>query len=177
MNLEGADSEQQGSREPVPSLTEYAERVTAERLEKLTSLAEDVRKNEETEPVHQMRVWSRRTRAALEIFEGCFPGKAFREIEREVKSITAALGEARDLDVMIENLGKRAEALPPTQRAGLESFVERLREKRAQGQTDVADAVTRFEAKDPRARFAAVAAKRTHARHTSRPGHGMEFHG
>src|SRR5947209_1819290 len=95
-----------------PQLCEYAAAVTAERIEKMLSYADEVRKADDPEAVHQMRVWSRRSRAALEIFRVCFSGRAFAEVEREVKVATDALSEARDLDVMIENLEARAAKLP-----------------------------------------------------------------
>ncbi len=177
MSNDDVDRKEQEARESVPSLTEYAERVIAERLDKMVSLAEDVRKNEATEPVHQMRVWSRRTRAALEIFEACYPGKAFHALEREVKRVTGALGEARDLDVMIEKLVDRAEALTVPQRSGLESFVENLRQQRDKGQHNVADAVTHLEQSDLKHSFTSIAAKQNAPRHGSKRAHGTNAHG
>jgi CHAD domain-containing protein len=136
-----------------PRLCAYAADVIAERLDKMLSHVEGVKESVETEPVHQMRVWSRRSRAALDIFHLCFPGKAFAEIEREVKSVTGALGQARDLDVMIETLSKRAEALPPAQRGGVDSFVDHLRQERKTAQRAVEKAVTRLEKRDLVLRF------------------------
>src|SRR5471032_1853080 len=128
-----------------PRLTEYAAEVTAQRLDRMLSHIDGVRKAEATAPVHQMRVWSRRSRAALEIFRVCFAGREFSEVEREVKAAADALSEARDLDVMIENLRKRAEDLPETQRAGIDSFLERLAKQREARQHAVAQAVTNLE--------------------------------
>jgi CHAD domain-containing protein len=56
------------------------------------------------EPVHDMRVATRRLRAALEIFEVCFPRKRHRKALRRVKALADALGVRRDLDVEIELL-------------------------------------------------------------------------
>ena len=45
-------------------------------------------------------------------------------MEREIKRVADALGEARDLDVMIQKMGKMGESLPESQRAGvLSTFV------------------------------------------------------
>ena len=148
-------------RTPPPPLREYAAEVTAQRLDRMLSHIDGVRKAEDTVPVHQMRVWSRRTRAALEIFRVCFAGRAFAELEREVKSAADALSEARDLDVMIENLRKRAERLPETQRAGIESFVKRLSEQRDARQDAVAKAVTDLESHNLVQRFHEIAEKAT----------------
>ncbi len=58
----------------------------------------------DVEPVHDMRVATRRLRAALEVFEPCFPRKRHRKALRQVKALADALGMRRDLDVEIELL-------------------------------------------------------------------------
>ncbi|MGB7994323.1 CHAD domain-containing protein [Methanoregula sp.] len=65
-----------------------------------------VRKAEDIEPVHRMRVASRRLRAALPLFSSCFPDKDFRRWMRQIKMITRALGAARDNDVQVAFLKK-----------------------------------------------------------------------
>jgi CHAD domain-containing protein len=74
-----------------------------------------------------MRVATRRLRAALEIFESCFPRKRHRKALKKVKSLADALGERRDADVEIAQLegllGEAAEA----DRSALLVLVEELR--------------------------------------------------
>ncbi len=140
-----SDTEAGAVDAPPPKLCEYAVEVTAARLARMLSHTDGVRKGEDAQPVHQMRVWSRRTRAALEIFEICFRGRAFAEIEREVKAATDALSEARDLDVMIENLQARAARLRLARRAGINSFIDRLKAQRDERQQAVAGAVAAVE--------------------------------
>lgn len=151
----GAPRDPAGGGTPL-ALCDYASKVTTERLERMLSHVDGVRKGDEAAPIHQMRVWSRRSRAALEIFRVCFESRAFAEIERAVKSATDALGEARDLDVMAENLEARAAKLPAAQRTGIEAIVERLRERRKSLQSGVAKAITELEAQDLLARFHAL---------------------
>jgi CHAD domain-containing protein len=153
-----------------PSVCDYGEGIIVERLDKLLSHVEGVRQGEDIEAIHQMRVWSRRSRAALDIFHACFPGKAFARLEREVKQVTRALGAARDLDVMIEGLTKRAEALPPKQRPGLESFIERLRRQRQKQQKPATKAVTRLELHAPVRRFLALADQASERREKANGG-------
>ena len=70
------------------------------------------------EQLHSMRVASRRLRAALEVYEGCFDKKPHRRLLRLVKDTADALSEARDLDVQIDYLtGYRAQ-VPAADRAG-----------------------------------------------------------
>lgn len=73
-----------------PQLLKFAGDVTAQRLDKMVSYSDEVRKGEDPEAIHQMRVWSRRSRAALEIFRCCYSGRRFEEIELRVKRVTDA---------------------------------------------------------------------------------------
>src|SRR5579871_6263094 len=122
-------SEAEGQSGP-PRLYEFAVETTGHRLDTMLSFLEGVRQGEAMEPVHQMRVWSRRTRAALEIFRLCFTGREFARLEREIKRAADAVGAARDLDVMIDTMTQRQETLPVEQRPGLDVFISRLRAQR-----------------------------------------------
>jgi CHAD domain-containing protein len=151
-------SEAAGRSSP-PRLCEFAVETTGQRLDTMLSFIDGVRQGEETEPVHQMRVWSRRTRAALEIFHVCFKDKAFQKLERDIKKAADAVGAARDLDVMIDNMKKRLETLPEQQRPGLEDFLSHLKHQRNALQKDVVDAVTRLEQLDLAPHFRELAAR------------------
>lgn len=159
-----------------PPLCEFAVETTTQRLEKMLSFIEGVRQNEGTEPVHQMRVWSRRTRAALEIFRLCFKDKAFKHLEAEIKAAADAIGAARDLDVMIETMQKRAETLPEKQRPGLEAFLKHLRKQREEQQEEVEKAVTRLEQHDLQACFHEIA-ERSVGKHAVRQAEKGDTHG
>ena len=87
---------------------------------------------EHIEPLHDMRVATRRLRAALEVFEACFPRKRFRKALKRVKALADALGERRDRDVELEFLAGFAEAAPESERPVLAARIEALRaEQRA----------------------------------------------
>jgi len=75
---------------------------------------EGVRKSEDIEHVHRMRVASRRLRAALPLFSSCFTEKDYRRWMRQIRRITRALGAARDNDVQVAFLKKylKAQAMP-----------------------------------------------------------------
>lgn len=78
-----------------------------------------VRSGEDIEHIHRMRVASRRLRAALPLFESCFPPEKFREWMVGLQKITRALGDARDTDVQTAFLlrlmgeGVRKNTCPP----------------------------------------------------------------
>jgi CHAD domain-containing protein len=108
------------------------------------------RKGTDPEHVHRMRVASRRLRAAMPIFKSCFPGKKYRKWLKEIKNITASLGEARDLDVQIgfleDYLHERLLSLPERAAGGTvrepgavdaSALLRLLQQKREQVQTAV----------------------------------------
>jgi CHAD domain-containing protein len=95
------------------------------------------------ERVHDMRVASRRLRAALEVFEPCFPRKRFRSTLDEVKAVADALGERRDRDVAIAALEQFAAALPAPDRPGVASLVAQLREEQSAANDALAPFVSR----------------------------------
>lgn len=62
------------------------------------------------EHVHQLRVATRRALAAIEAFRGCVPGKRREWLEKRLRRLRKAAGEARDLDVLTERLEHDASA-------------------------------------------------------------------
>jgi CHAD domain-containing protein len=82
---------------------------------------------DDIERVHDMRVATRRLRAAMEVFEPCFPRKRWRKALRRVKALADALGERRDRDVAIEFLEGLGTELSGADRERLEALIEVLR--------------------------------------------------
>jgi CHAD domain-containing protein len=82
----------------------YGARYLLQLLPSFSGEIAGVRAGGDIEPVHRMRVASRRLRAALPLFSSCIPGKKYKAWFREVRRTTRALGRARDLDVQIEFL-------------------------------------------------------------------------
>ncbi len=135
------------------ALKDYAIRTLAPRLIRMSSHVEGVQQGETVEPIHQMRVWSRRSRAALDIFGICFAPKPYLALTNEVKQVTRALGTARDLDVMLQKLRDLAETLPEEQRAGVYLAAGHLVRQREEAQPAVARAMQHFQNYDLVARW------------------------
>lgn len=109
------------------------------------------------ERVHDMRVATRRLRAALEIFEACFPRKHYRKALKKVKALADALGERRDLDVEIELLEGLADQVAAEDREALAALVEELRSRQQQANDDLAPFVVRKRLQKLRRRLAKLA--------------------
>ncbi len=93
------------------------------------------------EGVHDMRVATRRLRAALEVFAPCFPRKPHATALKEVKELADRLGERRDPDVAIEELEALAKRFKPADRPGVGGLVEELRAEQAAANETVAQAL------------------------------------
>jgi CHAD domain-containing protein len=123
---------------PIPGLSEddpyalAAAKIVAVRTRELADQAAGVLDVTEIERVHDMRVATRRLRAALEVFEPCFPPKRFRSALREVKDLADALGERRDRDVTIAALEDFAGAMGAADRRGIESLIAEIRTEQAE---------------------------------------------
>jgi CHAD domain-containing protein len=56
--------------------------------------------------VHRLRVWTRRSGAALELYDELLPRRRRRWMKKQLKRIRHAANDARDCDVLIERLTK-----------------------------------------------------------------------
>jgi CHAD domain-containing protein len=95
----------------------------------------------EIEGVHDMRVATRRLRAALEVFAPCFPSKPHAAVLKEVKELADRLGDRRDPDVALEELEALAERFGPADQAGVAGLMAELRIEQAAANELVARAL------------------------------------
>jgi CHAD domain-containing protein len=130
-----------------------AARVVSVRADELLEHSEGVLDTADIERVHDMRVASRRLRAAMEVFEACFPRKPFKAALKEVKEIADALGERRDRDVSIAVLRHFNEGLSDTDRRGVLMMIERMSEEQAEANEQLAPVVDRSRLDALRARL------------------------
>jgi exopolyphosphatase/pppGpp-phosphohydrolase len=84
----------------------------------------------EIEGVHDVRVASRRLRAAMDIAAPAFPGKWYTALHRTAKEITGALGEVRDRDVLLEALRKDRSNAPLVEHPGIDRLIDRVERER-----------------------------------------------
>ena len=100
---------------------------------------------QDVENVHQMRVWSRRAVAALDIFWDLLPQRRARWFKKQLKRLRRAAGDARDYDVLAARLDGRAKA------AGgrtLTAAIERVRASRNEAQGPIDDVCHRLRGKE-----------------------------
>ncbi|MBV9850721.1 MAG: CHAD domain-containing protein [Armatimonadetes bacterium] len=103
------------------------------------------RAGDDIEALHDMRVASRRLRAALSVFAAAFPPKPFRALEKRVARITDALGVVRDADVLIEFVTQARDAASESERVGVDAFLEHLTNQREQDRVALVKALNKLE--------------------------------
>jgi CHAD domain-containing protein len=82
------------------------------------------------EGVHDVRVASRRLRAAMDVAAPAFPPSWYKPLHKVAKEITSELGEVRDRDVMIEYLVAARDAAPPNEQPGITRLIDRIERER-----------------------------------------------
>lgn len=82
------------------------------------------RAGEDIEELHDMRVATRRMRAAMRVFGDFFEPKAIAPFNKGIRRVTRALGPVRDLDVFEEKAGHYLETLPEAASNGLDPLLE-----------------------------------------------------
>lgn len=113
------------------TLNEVAFAVLREQFGSFLSHESGVRLGEDPKELHDMRVAGRRMRAAMRVFADALPAR-LRELENELRWITRALGDMRDLDVQLQLLEGWTSAAPLEDReplALLGTVLEGRREK------------------------------------------------
>ena len=120
------------------SFARAAARVVEVRANEVFAHAHGVLDVDAIEHLHDMSVATRRLRAAMEMFEPCFPRKRWRKALKRVKELADALGERRDRDVAIDFLAGFAAEAPEPDRAALEDLIVELRDEQRQANDDLA---------------------------------------
>jgi CHAD domain-containing protein len=100
--------------------------LIAERFGKLWKAVAVAVEGSDPEGVHDVRVASRRLRAAMDVAVECFPEPWYRKLHRKAKWITAELGFVRDTEVLLAFFRDELEQASPEERPGIELLVAQL---------------------------------------------------
>jgi CHAD domain-containing protein len=99
------------SFDPNPSVGDVAFAVLRRNFSAVLAHETGTRLGEDVEELHDMRVATRRTRAALSLFEDVLPVRS-RHVRMELGWLADALGAVRDLDVQLERLAEWTADVP-----------------------------------------------------------------
>lgn len=112
------------------SFVQAAQTSIRQQLHEMLMHLHGTRAGDDPEALHDMRVASRRLRAALSVFSQVYPEKTFKPLEKQVARVTDALGAVRDADVQIEFMQGKRDAAPESARVGLDAFIDTLSKDR-----------------------------------------------
>ena len=116
---------------PKHSLRESAQRIIITRFGEMMSYKGGAMDGTDIEYVHDMRVSSRRLRAAMHNFADCFrPKKTFRAHLKQVEKITSAMGDVRDFDVLIDKFKKDLARLSDLEQISVKKLIDHLKTER-----------------------------------------------
>lgn len=118
-----------GKTSSLTSLHQYAHEAIRKHFKKSTKYLDDVLCDRDPEDIHQMRVGMRRLRTALQVFEGVVVLPSGLSIKK-IGKLAKALGNVRDLDVMLEWLQSYLEKADPDVIGALAPVMERVQKKR-----------------------------------------------
>jgi CHAD domain-containing protein len=99
---------------------------------------------ESVKALHDMRVATRRIRAALAVFVKVFSKSDWRFLESEIKILTEALGFVRDYDVQIEIFTALQATLPTNEAYGIERAIARLVRNRQKARKNLKKVLKRW---------------------------------
>jgi CHAD domain-containing protein len=137
---------------------EAAARAVETRAGEVFEHSEGVLDTADIERVHDMRVATRRLRAALEVFQACFPKKEYKRALNDVKALADTLGQRRDPDVHVDELERIAAALTREDARGIRSLGAELRSQQQGANTALAAKLREIEETGLRERLLALAA-------------------
>ncbi|MGE3777629.1 MAG: CHAD domain-containing protein [Pirellulaceae bacterium] len=128
----------------------------------------------DTEAVHQLRVSTRRSGAALDVFAHFLPARASRRLERKLAKLRRRAGRARDYDVLAGRYARLPGIVPP-------GLIELLDMRRAQARSAIRALHEHWQQEGILERAAgelvrAVRPRRTEARRAASRGGSIPFH-
>ncbi|MEA3340429.1 MAG: CHAD domain-containing protein [Chloroflexota bacterium] len=106
------------------SMTEAARKTFYFHFQRMLYHEPGTRRGKDIEELHDMRVATRRMRAAFRVFGAHLDMKQLKPIVKDLRRTGRALGAVRDLDVFWEKTERYLDALPPEQHGDLSPLRE-----------------------------------------------------
>ena len=121
------------------TMAEAAFKTLRFHLDRMLAHEAGTRDGGDPEDLHDMRVATRRMRAALRVFAPYLEGRAVRPVERGLRRTGRVLGAVRDLDVFHEKTMRYLETLPEERRDELDPLLRVWSERRDEARADLLD--------------------------------------
>jgi CHAD domain-containing protein len=124
---------------PNDRMSEAGRKVLRYHFERMLTHEQGTRIGEDIEELHDMRVATRRMRAAFRVFKPYYDPDVLRPHIKGLRRTGRALGSVRDLDVFMVKALRYLEMLPEQERTDLEPLLEIWREQRQAAREEMLD--------------------------------------
>ena len=125
--------------QPEDTIGEAGRKVLLGEYLKMLKYEAGSRSGEDIEDVHRMRVAIRQMRSGLRLLDRYYKASVVRPIVRDLKRVMLALGDVRDLDVMIRDLNAFGETVKGEQAEALTEVIYSLEQRRSIARTQLLD--------------------------------------
>lgn len=123
--------------EPTDSFAEAGRKVLSFHFARMLKHEPGTRSGKDIEALHNMRVATRRMRAAFRIFGPAYAKKVIKPLLKGLKETGRALGPVRDLDVFMDKLHNYRQTLPETEPDSLQTMLDVWAKKREQARQEM----------------------------------------
>lgn len=113
------------------ALAELGRVLLRRHFRRMLAAERDVRGNKAIEPIHELRVATRRLRAIMRLLAVVAPADELRHYTKRIQRLARTAGAVRDRDVLLAHMRASVERMPADQAAALEQLMARLAEERA----------------------------------------------
>ena len=108
----------------VDALAEATRKILLFNFAEMLCHEEGTRLGQDIEELHDMRVATRRLRAAFDVLKDAFDPKQAKHYLKGLRATGRMLGHARDMDVLVKHLENYRDSLPEENRHGLNPLLE-----------------------------------------------------
>lgn len=136
-------------------------RIIESRFEEMWAHREGTILGRDPEELHDMRVGSRRLRAAMDVAVACFPRK-YSYYHDTIKELTDVLGGVRDMDVMRDALLAYRDTRTPEERPAINRLIADIRTQRDTRRIELIAYFHRLETERFDVRFRGFIAEHSH---------------
>jgi len=146
--------------DPAASMAEAARKVLRGQLTRMVARERGARDGRDIEELHDMRVATRRMRAALRVFRPYLDKTAYKPFRKALRRTGRVLGMVRDLDVFREKAQHYLDGLPDERRSELDPLLAAWQTAYAEarkGMLDLLDSKAHAQFKKEFARFLGTA--------------------
>ena len=117
------------------TLAEAGRKVMRFQFARMINNESGARQGDDLEKLHDMRVATRRMRAAFEVFEIAYAPGTLKRYQKRLQSTGRALGSVRDLDVFTDHVQQYLDAKPDDIQQEFQPFLEEIDDLRADDRT------------------------------------------